>query len=107
MREIKNVQEHNEIVSGSKPVLLDFYADWCGPCRTLLPIVDELSDKYADDYEIVKINVDKNQELASHYGVRSIPALFFVEDKVVTENLVGLQTKASLEAKIEKRLVKA
>ena len=106
MREIKNVQEHNELISGNKPVLLDFYADWCGPCKALLPVVDELSTKYADDFEIVKINVDRNQQLASDYGVRSIPALFFVEDGKVTENLIGLQTKTALESRIEQRLAK-
>ena len=107
MREIKNVREHDELLESKKPILLDFYADWCGPCRALLPVVEELSEQYKDDFEIAKINVDSNPELASQYGVRSIPSLFFIENQQVSENLLGVQTKAVLESKIQERLIVA
>ena len=104
MKEITNIAEYNEIVNGSKPVLLDFYADWCGPCQTLLPIVEELASQHENDFVIAKINVDKNPELAQKHAVRSIPALFFIQKNEVTEKLVGLQPKNVLNTKIEQHL---
>lgn len=100
MRKIKNVAEYQAIVESGKPVLLDFYADWCGPCKVLLPTVEKLAEKHADDVIIAKVNVDENPELAMQFGVRSIPALFFVQDGEVQESLVGVQTEAVLESKI-------
>lgn len=99
MKEIENIQQFAELVKQDKPILLDFYADWCGPCKTLLPIVDDLA-KENEDFEIVKINVDNNQELASQFQVRSIPALFFIKDKIVVDRIQGLQPKSFLQSKI-------
>lgn len=99
MKEIENIQQFAELVKQDKPILLDFYADWCGPCQTLLPIVDDLA-KENEDFEIVKINVDNNQELASQFQVRSIPALFFIKDKTVVDRIQGLQPKSFLQSKI-------
>ena len=101
MKEIKNVQDFNNIVSSGKPVLLDFYADWCGPCQVLLPTVEKLAEKHSEDFEIAKVNVDHNSELAQHFGVRSIPALFFIHDGEVKEHLSGVQMESVLEAKIQ------
>ncbi len=100
MREIQNVNDFNEIVKGNKPVLLDFYADWCGPCQTLLPIVEKLANKHESDFTIVKVNVDKNPELSQKFQVRSIPALFFIKDGEVKESLNGLRTEKELDDKI-------
>lgn len=99
MKEIKNIQQFAELVKQDKPILLDFYADWCGPCQTLLPIVDDLA-KENEDFEIVKINVDNNQELASQFQVKSIPALFFIKDKTMVDRIQGLQPKSFLQSKI-------
>lgn len=99
MKEIKNIQQFAELVKQDKPILLDFYADWCGPCQTLLPIVDDLA-KENEDFEIVKINVDNNQELASQFQVKSIPALFFIKDKTMVDRIQGLQPKLFLQSKI-------
>ena len=63
---------------GDKPCIIDFYADWCGPCRALTPTVEKLSKKYANDFVMAKIDVDTNPEIAQHFGVRSIPSLFFI-----------------------------
>lgn len=101
MRTIKNATDLKAIVDQGKPVLLDFYADWCGPCQVLLPTVEKLADKHADHFTIVKVNVDQNPELAQQFGVRSIPALFFLQDGEVVESLVGVQTEAALEQKIQ------
>ncbi|ATZ60962.2 MAG: thioredoxin domain-containing protein [Methanosarcinales archaeon Met12] len=68
----------------AKPILMDFYADWCGPCKTQNPIIDELKGKFGDKVEFKKINIDKNHELARKYGVLSIPTLIIeVENKIV------------------------
>lgn len=100
MREIKNINDYNEIIKSDKPVLLDFYADWCGPCQTLLPTVEKLADKHASDFIIAKINVDKNPELSQKFNVRSIPALFFMKNGLLKESLNGLRTEKELDDKI-------
>jgi len=104
MAEIFSMNDYNEIINGDKPVLLDFYAEWCGPCQALLPVVNDLAKEHEDNFVIAKVNVDKNRELAFKYGVRSIPALFFVKDGEVQEKLVGLQTKSDLKTKIKSYL---
>lgn len=84
-----------EILHSEKKILLDFYADWCGPCRMLGPIVDEIADEHPE-YKVCKINVDEENELAAAYDVMSIPALFVIEDgKVVNESL-GVKPKAQI-----------
>ena len=107
MKEIKNLNEFKAMINEGKPALLDFYADWCGPCRILLPTVEKLAKKYDGDINIVKVNVDKNPELSQQFGVRSIPALFFIRDGKVQENLLGVQTEAVLESKIKSYTVAA
>ncbi len=104
MREIQNSNDFQEIIKGDKPVLLDFYADWCGPCQTLLPIVERLAIKHESDFVIAKINVDNNPELSQKFQVRSIPALFFIQDGEVKESLNGLRTEKELEEKIQQLL---
>lgn len=101
MKEIKNLQDFENIIAGSKPVLLDFYADWCGPCRAQLPIVEQLATKLEHEYEVAKVNVDHNKELAQHFSVRSIPSLFIIKDKEVKERLSGLQSEPVLLAKMK------
>tara|TARA_B100000497_G_C7671245_1_gene405089 strand:- start:206 stop:535 length:330 start_codon:yes stop_codon:yes gene_type:complete len=100
MKEIKNAKEYQEIISGNKPVLLDFYADWCGPCQSQLPVLEKLALEYDSDFEIAKINVDTNPELAKKFGVRSIPALFFIQDGEIKESLNGFQSESVLENKL-------
>jgi thioredoxin len=104
MREVNNINDYTTIINGNKPVLLDFYADWCGPCQTLLPIVEGLAAKHESDFVIAKVNVDKNKELAQRFAVRSIPALFVIDNKEIKEKLVGLQTTSQLDEIIHKYL---
>ena len=100
MKEIVTAQEFNELATQDKPILLDFYADWCGPCQALLPIVEKLSKKYEGEVHIQKVNVDRFPQLAQKFGVRSIPALFFMQDQKILEKAQGYQSEAALEALI-------
>jgi len=101
-----NIDTNNfeEVVNTDKPVLLDFWAPWCGPCRMIAPIIEELGDDFKDSAVIAKINVDENQELAAKFQVRAIPTIILLKDKEVVEVLVGAQSKATLEEKINKLL---
>lgn len=107
MREIKNATDYNTIVEQNKPVLLDFYADWCGPCQVLLPTVEALAEDYADEVIVAKINVDQHPELANQFGVRSIPALFVLKDQQVVNQLTGIQTKQALSQLLDQQLALA
>jgi len=104
MKEIKNINDYQEIINGNKPVLLDFYADWCGPCQTQLPIVENVAQKHEEDVVVAKINVDQNRELAQQFNIRSIPAIFFIKDGQIKEQFVGLKTEAELTSVIQQHL---
>ena len=86
-----------EALQSAKPVLVDFYADWCGPCRMVSPLVDELSEE-SDAFKVGKVNVDESPELAARYGVMSIPTLLFFRDGRQTGKAVGVQTMEALTA---------
>jgi len=85
-----------------KPVLVDFWAPWCGPCQTQGPIIDELEAEIGDKAVVAKLNVDDNQDVAGQYGVMSIPALIVFKDGEVVEQLVGVHQKEDLVKLIEK-----
>ncbi len=104
MKAIANIQEFQKVIDQDKPVLLDFYADWCGPCQALLPTVERLAEKYKEDFIVRKINVDKNPQLAQQFKVRSIPALFILKDKEIQEKLVGMQSEQALDKLIQAQL---
>ena len=92
-KQIKSSEEFQEILNGSKPVLVDFYADWCGPCKMLAPIVDEISKENGDAFEICKINVDSNPDLAQKYSVQNIPTLISFKNGEINKKSVGLVSK--------------
>lgn len=85
-----------EVLGSGQPVLVDFYADWCGPCKMLAPIVEDLAAEYADRIKIGKLNVDQNMETAAKYGVQSIPTLILFKGGEAVKTVVGLQSKAAL-----------
>ena len=87
----------NEVINSESTVLLDFYADWCGPCRMVSPIVDEIAEERAD-IKVGKINVDEESELAERFGIYSIPALVVMKDGKVVNQAVGARPKAQILA---------
>jgi len=101
MKSISSEKQFNELIKQDKPIVLDFYADWCGPCQSLLPTVEKLADEYKDKVEILKVNVDENRALAQAFNVRSIPALFFMKKDKVIDSLKGLTSEHVLRTKVD------
>ena len=93
-----------EVEQSASPVLVDFWAVWCGPCRMIAPVVEELADDYAGRVKVGKLNVDENNELAAKYGVMSIPTLLVFKNGQPVERIVGFQPKKELAAKIDRAL---
>ena len=90
-----------EIVAGEKPVMIDFWATWCGPCRILSPTVDEIADEYADRITVAKCNVDDADEIAMQFRIMSIPTLIFIKDGQVVDKRVGVVSKDEIVSIID------
>ena len=98
---------HEEVLEAGEPVLLDFYADWCGPCRAMAPAMDELAEQFSGRAKIAKIDVDENSEIAKQFSVRSIPSLLIFQDGQVVDKTVGTTTKGALADKLERYVAMA
>jgi putative thioredoxin len=91
-------------VSATKPVLVDFWAPWCGPCRTLMPMLDRIADDYGGQFILAKVNTDEEQQLAGHFGIRSIPTVVLIHRGEVVEQFVGVQPETAIRALLDKHL---
>jgi thioredoxin 1 len=87
-----------DVLDSEKTVLVDFWAEWCGPCKAVGPILDEIANEYGDKLEIVKLNVDEHSQVAIDYGITSIPALKVFQKGQVVQTIIGAKPKADLEA---------
>lgn len=97
-----NDNNFEEIVLKSKnPVLVDFWAEWCGPCRAIGPVIEELSKEYEGKVTIVKLNTDENPVTPSNYGIRSIPTLLFFKNGKVVDKLIGAVPKSNIKSKLD------
>lgn len=101
---ISDASFEQDVLQSSKPVLLDFWAEWCGPCRALTPVLEEVAAEYSDDITIAKINIDENPNAPSRYGVMSIPTLMLFKNGEVEATKMGLLSKSQLVAFIESNL---
>ncbi|MEW5919928.1 MAG: thioredoxin [Bacillota bacterium] len=100
--EIVDTQFQEEVLGAMTPVLVDFWASWCGPCRMVAPILDELARDYAQKLKVVKVNVDDNPDTASRYGVMSIPTMMLFKEGSPVETIVGFRKKEELSGIIDR-----
>ena len=94
----------SEVLKSDIPVLVDFYADWCGPCKMMAPVVEKIDAEYGGKVKVGKINVDENPEIAGNYGVMTIPTIMVIKGGQVVEKTIGVQPKKALTNAIDKAL---
>ena len=104
---IKNISDasfESDVLNAGKPVLVDYWAEWCGPCRMIAPILEEVAQTHQDKLQIAKMNVDENREIPSKFGIRGIPTLMLFKDGELKGTLVGAKPKAEIVAFVERQL---
>ncbi len=102
--EVTDANFETEVVKSDKPVLVDFWAPWCGPCRMVAPLVEELAEEYDGKVKFVKLNTDDNVNIATRYGIRSIPTLLMFKGGEPIDQIIGFRPKGDLQKTIEKSL---
>ncbi len=103
--EVNDAEFEQAVLQSDQPVLVDFWAAWCGPCRALAPVVDEVASEYSGRLRVMKMDVDRNNVTPGRYGIRGIPALLLFKDGKVAEQIVGFVPKNTIDEKISKVLV--
>lgn len=101
MKSIESNKQFNALVASGRPYVIDFYADWCGPCQSMMPTITKLANEYKEDVDIVKINIDKQRDIAQKFNIRSIPTLFFGKANKIGERLNGATSEHVLRKKIK------
>jgi thioredoxin 1 len=102
--ELTDANFDEKVISSEKLSVVDFWAEWCGPCRAIGPVIEELSKEYTGRVNVGKVNVDHNPQLSINYGVTSIPAILFIKEGKVVDKLVGAQPKTNFVKKIEQHI---
>jgi thioredoxin 1 len=97
-REVTDATFQQEVLESEKPIMVDFWAEWCGPCRAVSPILDAIAHEHAEKLDIVKLNVDDNPETALKYGITSIPAMYVFRNGEIAKRVIGAKPKPALEA---------
>tara|TARA_B110000305_G_C18985492_1_gene423622 strand:+ start:103 stop:423 length:321 start_codon:yes stop_codon:yes gene_type:complete len=97
IKQINDSEFKTEVIDSSKPVIVDFWAEWCGPCKTLGPILEKLSDDFHDKVEIKKINIDENPEAPANFGIRSIPTMILFKDGKVVDSKIGVSGEQDIK----------
>ena len=101
-QQVSDTEFEQEVLKSDKPVIVDFWAEWCGPCKAMSPLVDELSSEMSEKVKVVKVNIDENPEVPTKYGVRGIPTFMVFKDGAVKEAKVGGMSKTQLTEWVEK-----
>ena len=104
IKQINDSEFKTEVIDSSKPVIVDFWAEWCGPCKTLGPILEKLSDDFQDKVEIKKINIDENPEAPANFGIRSIPTMILFKDGKVVDSKIGVSGEQDIKNWISSKL---
>ncbi len=102
VNEVSSTEFDTEVLESDLPVLVDFWAEWCAPCRMMSPVIEELAQEFNGRINVLKLNVDDNQETAQQYGIRSIPTLILFRDGEEVERLVGFMAKAQIADRLGK-----
>lgn len=103
-KEFNDANFQTDVLESDKLTVVDFWAEWCGPCRAIGPVIEELSKEYEGKVNIGKVNVDVNPQVSTNYGITSIPAILFIKNGQVVDKLVGAQPKGNFVKKIEAHL---